>query len=144
MKKAISALTILIVSVVRSAELPISIKALIPRHADITWQSTIERDEKEKISVFYCLPKLGRNDVAKYLEIFELEGDGAAKRLDRIYLGGRGACSIDEIKENGEAILIHVREHQGSDSISTPTKEAIITIRYRALPISISKTYTNE
>jgi len=145
MKKALSTFALLLISVaVCGAELPLSIQALIPRHANVDWHSTIKWNENEKVAVFYCQPEIGRNDVTKYIELFVLSEDGGAKSLDRIYLGGRGANTIDKIIKNDESILIHAREHQGSDPISTPTKRTLITIKYRDIPVSVSKSYPKK
>ncbi|MGB0743206.1 MAG: hypothetical protein ACPGSB_01655 [Opitutales bacterium] len=143
MKKALSTLSLLLVLVSAcAAELPMSIQALIPRHANVDWHSKVEWNGK--VAVFYYLPEIGGNDATKYIEFFALNEDGGAKALDRIYLGGRGANAIDKISENEESILIHAREHQGSDPISTPAKRTLITIKYRDIPVSVSKSYPKE
>jgi len=144
-KNALPTLALLLISVVvRGAELPLSIQALIPRHANVDWHSTIEWNENEKVAVFYYLPEIGRNNVTKYIEFFALSEDGGAKALDRVYLGGRGDNTIDKISENQESILIQAREHQGSDPISTPTKRTLITIKHTDIPVSVSKSYPKK
>ncbi|WP_146209405.1 hypothetical protein [Coraliomargarita sinensis] len=142
MKNTLSALTIFFASMLSGAELPLSVEALIPRHANVSWHSDIEWGEK--VCVLYYLPDVGRNDATKFLEIIELREDGSSEQLSRIYLGGRGASVVDKIEANGRVITIHAREHKNSDPISTPSKEVLITVSYSSIPVLISKTYTKH
>ena len=124
------------------AELPLSVEALIPRHAKIFWHSNIEWGGK--VCVLYYLPEIGSNNAIKYLEIFVLSEDGGSERLSRIYLGGRGTSVIDKVEENEYVVTLYAREHQNTDPISTPSKEVLVTVNYSSIPVLISKTYSKD
>ncbi len=123
--------------------LPLSVEALIPRHAEIIWDSVIYRgpENEEKIAVLYSTPMLGHNDSLKYLELFMVDEKGSATPQDRIYLGGRGLYAVDKVTPSDQSITIHAREHQDDDPMCNPTRHIDIIIKHGRGVITISKQY---
>ena len=104
--------------------LPLSVDALIPRHATIVWHSVIYGGsfDKRDVAVLYSTPLIGANDSLKYLELFIVDEAKSATPRDRIYLGGRGLYVVDKVSEQDHRIIVHSRRHQNDDAICCPTR----------------------
>lgn len=125
--------------------LPLSVEALIPRHAIIIWDSVIHYGpDGEDMAVLYSTPVIGANDSLKYFEIFMVDEKGIATPRDRIYLGGRGLYLVDKVTKEDATIAVHAREHQAYDSIANPTRHVDIIIEYGRGAITVSKQYPKE
>ncbi len=127
--------------------LPLTVEALIPRHADIVWYSDANYSSEgdEILAVFYRTPVIGGNDSLQYLEFFRLRAHGSfATPRDRIYLGGRGLYAVDKVVENNKVITVHAREHQGNDCIANPTRRVDIIVQYGPGAITVSKKYPQQ